>query len=75
MEHSIKEKMKKKKYGKYEDYEIEGAARTIQEAEEIKADEEKMKYVSMCLKEKCEAAEKAVKSVEDIRKAYSELEE
>ena len=64
---------KKKKYGKFEDYEIESAARTIQEAEEIKADPEKMKYVSTCLKEKADAAKKAVKSIQDIRDAYNEM--
>lgn len=58
---------KEKKYGKYEDYEIESAARTLAEAEEIKADPDKMKYVKMCLKKDKEAAVKAYKSLDDIR--------
>jgi hypothetical protein len=74
----VKEKKENKKYGKFEDYEIESAARTIQEAEEIKADPEKMKYVAMCLKDKCKAAEKAVKSIKsikDIKDAGNEYDE
>jgi len=66
---------KDKKYGKYDDYEIESAARTIIEAEEIKADYEKMKYVKMCLEEKNEASNKAIKSLKDMRDAYKNMKE
>lgn len=72
---TVSAEKKKKKYGKFEDYEIEGAARTIQEAEEIKADPEKMKYVAKCLKEKASAAKKAVTSIQDIRDAYNDTDE
>ena len=54
-------------YGKYEKYEIESAARTILEAEEIKADKEKMKYVSMCLKKKSEGMSKAISSLSELK--------
>lgn len=59
---------KEKKYGKYDDWEIESAARTIIEAEEIKKDTEKMKYVGECLKSKGEAYSRAVSSLDDLRK-------
>lgn len=66
---------KKSKYGKFDEWEIKDAARTITEAEEIKKDSEKMKYIKMCLKEKLEDAKKAIKSVQDIRDAEKEVEE
>lgn len=72
---AVSAEKKKKKYGKFEDYEIESAARTIQEAEEIKSDPEKMKYVAKCLKEKASAAKKAVTSIQDIRDAYNDTDE
>ena len=67
------EKKEKKKYGKFEEYEIKDCARTIVKAEEIKADKEKMKYVKMCLEEKAKAATKAVKSIQDIRDAAKDM--
>jgi hypothetical protein len=70
-----KEEKKDGKYGKYDDYEIESAARTITEAEEIKADEEKMKYVKECLEEKASASKKAIKSIQDIRDAGNEIQD
>tara|TARA_R110002012_G_scaffold303533_1_gene505349 strand:+ start:5842 stop:6078 length:237 start_codon:yes stop_codon:yes gene_type:complete len=66
---------KKSKYGKFDEWDIKDAARTITEAEEIKKDAEKMKHVEKCLKEKAEAAKKAVKSVQDIRDAAKEMDE
>lgn len=54
--------------GKYRNYEIKDAARTITEAEEIKKDPDKMKFVSKCLKMKAEAAQEAVNSLDDLRK-------
>jgi len=59
----------KKKYGKYDDYEVEGWARTLMEAEEIKADKEKMKYVQMCIEKK----KKAINSIDDLRSKREEL--
>jgi len=69
------EKKKDGKYGKYDDYEIENAARTITEAEEIKADKEMMKYVETCLNEKSSATKKAIKSIADMRDRYNEMED
>jgi len=59
------------KYGKYEEWEIESAARTLKEAEEIKADPEKMKYVKMCMEHEMGEMKKAydsISSIDDIRK-------
>ena len=53
--------------GEYYNYEIECAARTLIEAEEIKADEKKMQYVSKCLDEKLMDTKKAVKSIKQLR--------
>lgn len=53
--------------GKYYDHDISHAARTLIEAEEIKADSEKMKYVSKCVMEDLASAKKAVSSIQDIR--------
>ncbi len=65
--------MKEKTYGKYEDYEIESAARTLEEAEMIKADAEKMKYVKMCMDKKMKSMKKAITSLDDVRLARQEL--
>lgn len=64
---------RKKKYGKYEDYEIESAVRTICEAEEIKADSEKMKYVGPLLKDKVAAMQKTISSLSDLKQARQDL--
>lgn len=58
---------KEKKYGPYEDYEIEDAARTLLEADKIKKDKEKMKYVAMCMKEKAQAYGEILNSTDDMR--------
>ena len=60
-------KEEKKEYGKYDKWEIESAARTLVEAEEIKADKEKMKYVKMCMMKKHTAEKKAIESIADLR--------
>ena len=64
----------KSKYGKFEEYEIKSAARTIVEAEEIKQDKEKMKYVKECLKEKAESSKKAYMSIADMKAKYKQME-
>ena len=66
------------KYGKYDEWEIESAARTLKEAEEIKADTEKMKYVKMCMEHEMGEMKKAydalnISSTDDIRKARQKL--
>lgn len=63
----VESKEQKKEYGKYDKWEIESAARTLVEAEEIKADKEKMKYVAMCMKKKHAAEKKAISSIADLR--------
>lgn len=64
----VDEKSKEKKeYGKYDKWEIESAARTLEEAETIKQDKEKMKYVAMCMKEKFKGMQKAIESIDDIK--------
>ncbi len=63
----VKGEEKEKKYGKFDDWEIESAARTLLEAEEIKKDAEKMKYVGECLKKKGEAYSSAITSLDDLR--------
>jgi len=59
---------KTKKYGKYDDYEIENAARTLMEADEIKADKEKMKYVVECMKKKTDSMSGIITSFADLKK-------
>lgn len=61
-------KEEKKEYGKFDKWEIESAARTLVEAEEIKADKEKMKYVKMCMGKKHTAEKKVIESLDDLRK-------
>lgn len=56
-----------KKYGKFDEWEINCAVRTIIEAEEIKADAEKMKYVAPLLKEKVQGMKRAISSIDDLR--------
>jgi hypothetical protein len=62
-------KMEKKKYGKFENYEIEHLADKMIEIEECKNDKEKMKYVLECLEEKKKGAKKSITSIEDLLKA------
>lgn len=54
----------KKEYGKYDRWEIEGAVRTIIEAEQIKLDAEKMKYVLPELEKQKSAIDRASSVVE-----------
>ncbi len=66
---------KDKKYGKYDKWEVESWARSIMEAEEVKQDPEKMKYVKPFLEDKIKALEgvkKSVESIEDIRQIAKE---
>lgn len=56
------------KYGKFKDYEIECAARTLMEAEEIKMDAEKMKYVQPLLEKKA----KVISSLADLKRVAKE---
>ncbi len=56
------DKKEKKEYGKFDRWEIEGAVRTLIEAEQIKLDAEKMKYVLPIL----EKQKKALDKVADV---------
>ena len=64
---------KDKKYGKFDDYEIEDAVATLERAEQIKADSEKMKYVKECMENKMDASKKAYKSISDMREEYKNM--
>lgn len=55
----------KKEFGKFDRWEIENAVRTIIEAERIKLDKEKMKYVLPLLEKEKEAVAN-VTSVADV---------
>jgi hypothetical protein len=63
----VEKKEEKKEYGKYDKWEIESAARTLVEAEEIKADKEKMKHVKMCMEKQYGASKRAIESIADLR--------
>lgn len=64
----VEKEESEKEYGDYDKWEIESAARCIIEAEEIKRDKDKMKYVAQCLKEKGDAYSSAITSLDDLRK-------
>lgn len=56
-----------KKFGKFDEWEINCAVRTLIEAEEIKADSEKMKYIRPLLEEKLQKTQKAITSLADLK--------
>jgi len=58
--------------GKYSDYEIKDAARTIIDAEKCKADPDKMKYVQKCLDRDHKATKKAITSIQGLRDRQQE---
>ena len=60
------EKEEKMKSKKPEDWEISGWVNTLTEAEEIKADEERMKYVRPMLAKKAKAFKK-ITSLADLK--------
>lgn len=61
------EEESEKEYGKWDKWEIESAARTIIEAESIKADKEKMKYVAECMKKQADGMKKAISSLDELK--------
>ena len=61
--------------GKYRNYEIKDCARTIREAEEIKNDPDKMKYVKKCLAKDAEAMQNAITSIAGLRDRRMKLQE
>ena len=71
----VESKEEKKEYGKFDKWEIESAARTLVEAEEIKADKEKMKYVKMCMGKKHMAEKKVIESIDDLKSLRAEMHE
>jgi hypothetical protein len=58
---------KQKKYGKFDEWEIKCAVDTLQQAEEIKADAEKMKHVGPLLQKKVTTLQKTITSLQDLR--------
>lgn len=66
------EEGKEKKYGKFDDWEIDCAVDALIRAEEIKNDSEKMKYVEPLLKEKLEKTKKAISSLTGLKAAAKE---
>lgn len=71
------EKKEPSKYGKYSEWEVECAARTLQEAEEIKSKPELVKFVKDFLGKKIVKTKKAIESLDDLRALAkgSEMEE
>jgi hypothetical protein len=64
MTDEVKPEKEKKEFGKFDRWEIESAVRTIIEAEQIKLDKEKMKYVLPMLEEQKKALDKASSAAE-----------
>ena len=64
MADEVKTEKEKKEFGKFDRWEIESAVRTIIEAEQIKLDKEKMKYVLPMLEEQKTALDKASSAAE-----------
>lgn len=58
----IQPEKQNKKYGKYDEWDIKRFADVLSEAEEIKNDKEKMKYVYPILQQKKEAADKVLQA-------------
>lgn len=65
---------KMEKVAGFDKWEVESWARTLQEAEEIKADPKKMKAVMPLLKSKIKAL-KGIKSLDDLRDRAKEMDE
>lgn len=63
---TIEKKEEEKEYGKYDKWDIQRAADTLIEAEAIKADKDKMKYVSICLKEKASGMKNVISSLDEL---------
>lgn len=64
MSDETKVEKEKKEFGKFDRWEIESAVKTIIEAEQIKLDKEKMKYVLPMLEEQKKALDKASSAAE-----------
>lgn len=64
MSDETKVEKEKKEFGKFDRWEIESAVRTIIEAEQIKLDKEKMKYVLPMLEKQKKALDKASSAAE-----------
>jgi len=58
----------KKKYGKYDNWEIKSIASDYIRVEECKKDSEKWKYVEQCLEEKKKEKKSEIKSIDDLLK-------
>ena len=59
----------KKKYGKFDNWEIESLASDYINIEKCKGDKEKMGYVMECLESKKKEKKKEIRSIEDLLEA------
>jgi hypothetical protein len=55
-------------YGPYDAEEIECAAKYLMEAEAVKKDKEKMKYVAQYMREKADKMTETINSLDDLKK-------
>lgn len=62
---------KEKKYGKFDEWEINCAVDTLIRAQEIRNDSEKMKYVEPLLKEKLTDVQNALSELPELKKQPS----
>lgn len=60
------------KYGDYDEWEIDSAVNTLIEAEQIKADKDKMKYVYPILQEKLNKTKTAIDSLAKLKDVIKE---
>lgn len=67
------DKEEQKKYGKFDEWEIQSAVDCLLRAEEIRNDAEKMKYVEPLLNEKADSLQKAIGSLSELRARAKEL--
>lgn len=72
MELEIKAKQQDKKK-KYDDWEVEGFARTLMEAEEIKADPEKLKLAKAVVEKKHAAVMGLKVTLDDMKKKGADM--
>jgi len=66
---AMEKEKEKKKYGKYDNWEIESIADDYLRVEKCKEDSEKMKYVMQCLEKKKKEKKSEISSIEDLLKA------
>lgn len=65
----------KKKYGKFDEWEISSAVDALIRAEEIKCDKEKMKYVGPLLEKRFKETKRTITSIQGLREKYKEMQD